>query len=87
MPSHVVLPNTVKTFVCQVPGCSCGGEHFLNERAFVRHVTKEARRHRESILAASDEHAAAIEADPFQKVHDPEALEFVLRNGGYKKKR
>lgn len=85
--THVILPDSTRTYQCQVPGCGCGGEMFLNYRAFQRHVTRSIRVHRDSITALSEQRAAEIDADPFQRVYDPEALEFVLANGGYKKKR
>ena len=76
MPTHIILPDSVKTFACQVPGCE---EEFLNKSAYLRHVPRCAKKHRSRILDLSEEHAADVDSDPFQRVFDPEALEFVQR--------
>lgn len=74
MPTHIALPESTKTFNCLIPDC---GEKFLNRSAYLKHIGKCARKHRETLTAISDEHAADVDADPFQRVFDPEALEFV----------
>lgn len=76
MPTHIELPDSVKTFQCQVPGCD---EHFLHKSAYLRHVPRCAKKHRERLLDLSEEHQADVDADPFQRVWDPEALEFVQK--------
>lgn len=73
---EIWLPDTVRTFKCEVPDC---GEEFVDQAKFMRHVTICARKHRERILEASEAHRAEVDADPFQRVWDPEALEFVQR--------
>lgn len=74
--SKILLPSSVRTFQCQVPGCD---EDFLNKEAYLRHVPKCAERHRERLITLSEEHEAEVEADPFAKVWDPEALEWVQK--------
>lgn len=72
--SQILLPDHVKTFQCQVPGCE---EHFLEKSAYLRHVPRCVEKHRERLITASEEHQAEVDADPFAKVWDPEALEWV----------
>lgn len=74
MPTHIILPDSTKTFNCLI--CS---ERFLNDSAYHRHMGQCARKHRETLTAISDEHQAEVEADPFQKVWDPEALAWVQK--------
>lgn len=76
MPTHIALPESTKTYDCLIPDC---GERFLNRSAYEKHIGKCARKHRETLLAISDEHAAEVDADPFQRVWDPEALEWVRK--------
>lgn len=74
--SKIALPSSVKTFKCEVPDCD---EEFLNKSAYLRHVPRCAAKHRERLISASEEHEAEVEADPFAKVWDPEALEWVQK--------
>lgn len=73
--SGLILPDSVETYDCQVPDC---GEKFLHREPYLRHVTACANRHRERLITTSEEHQAEVDADPFQRVWDPEALEWVL---------
>jgi len=75
-PTHIVLPESTKTFNCLIPDC---GERFLNKSAYLKHMGRCARKHREDLQAISDQHKAEVEADPMQKVFDPEALEWVRK--------
>lgn len=70
----MVMPSTVKTWNCLV----CG-ENFLHRHKYRRHVPLCAKKHREGLITVSEEHQAEVDADPFQKVWDPEALEWVLK--------
>jgi hypothetical protein len=69
----LVLPDTVRTHACGV----CG-ENFISLDRYMRHVPACARRHRESLVAETEEHRAEVDADPFRRVWDPEALEWVV---------
>lgn len=76
MPSHIILPDSMKTYDCQVPGCE---EKFLNKSAYLRHVPRCALKKRSSLITISEERQAEIDSDPFQRVWDPEALDWVLK--------
>lgn len=76
MSSHIIVPDSTRTYDCQVPGCE---ERFLDRRKYERHVTACVAKHRERLLTLSEEHEAEIDADPFQRVWDPEALEWVQK--------
>lgn len=76
MSLELVLPGSVETFECQVPGC---GENFYHRHRYLRHVPQCAARHRERLIEESERHAAEVDADPFQRVWDPEALEWVQK--------
>lgn len=72
----IIVPDTTRTYHCEVPGCE---EAFLDRDAYERHVGRCAARHRERLITLSEEHQAAVDEDPFQKVWDPEALEWVQK--------
>lgn len=74
--TDILLPDSVQTYQCRVPGCD---QHFLNESAYIRHVPRCAQRHRERLISLSEEHQDAVDKDPFERVWDPEALEWVQR--------
>lgn len=74
--SHIIVPDSMKTYDCQVPGCE---ERFLDRGKYERHVAKCAAKNRELLITASEEHQAEIDADPFQRVWDPEALAWVQK--------
>jgi hypothetical protein len=76
MTTKIIVPDSTRTYDCQVPGCD---EKFLDRRKYERHVTSCVRKHRESLITLSEERQAAIDADPFQRVWDPEALEWVQK--------
>jgi hypothetical protein len=76
MSSHIILPSSTPTFDCEIPGCE---EKFLDKGAYLRHVPRCARKHRSSLITTSEEHQAAIDADPFRRVYDPEALDWILK--------
>jgi hypothetical protein len=69
----LALPESTKTYNCLV----CG-ENFLHKHRYLRHVGACAAKNRESLITVSEEHKAEIDADPFQRVWDPEALDWVL---------
>ncbi len=71
------LPDTaLPNYECQVPGCEA---KFFDRDKYLRHVPRCARKNRGAITECSEERAAEIDADPFQRVWDPEMLEFVQR--------
>lgn len=70
----LVLPETVKTHNCLV----CG-ENFLSLDKYLRHVPHCATKKRSSLIDATEEHVAEREADPFQRVWDPEKLEWTIK--------
>lgn len=73
---ELVLPGSVKTYECQVPDC---GEHFYHLDPYIRHVARCAGKNRSRLIEESERHAAEVDADPFQRVWDPEALEWVQK--------
>lgn len=83
MPTSIVLPSSLETFRCNVPGCE---EEFLHKSAYLRHVPRCAKRFRSRLIDLSEAHAAEVDADPFQRVWDPEALTWVQRRNKEGKK-